>query len=129
MLNIELDIYESIIAITQCTALIRDQWRSESFKIVRYHQRRKSSRYISRLCVRFHFHFFSLTLEGYQWQGAGGRGWFSFEKAGREEGSAPSTTGNLETHGRQRPDCLAAGAIVGESQLSENLFKGHWVEV
>ena len=51
-----------------------------------------------------------------------------FEKAGREEGSAPSTTGNLETHGRQRPDCLTE-AIVGESQLSENLFTSDWVEV
>ena len=51
-----------------------------------------------------------------------------FEKAGREEGSAPSTTGNLETHGRQRPDCPAE-AIVRESQLSENLLKGDWVEV
>ena len=44
-----------------------------------------------------------------------------FEKAGREAGSAPSTTGNSETHGRQQSDCRAE-TIVGQSQLSENLF-------
>ena len=44
-----------------------------------------------------------------------------FEKAGREAGSAPSTTGNSETDGRQRSDC-GAETIVGQSQLSENLF-------
>ena len=65
--------------------------------------------------------FLSLSLEGYQWQSKVGGGWFSLRKQVERQDRPPSTTGNSETDGRQRSDC-GAETIVGQSQLSENLF-------